>query len=56
MVFGGLKEERLQRNEHTLRSGAPREWNNPEVLKHLPEVRRLVLNEQDYAGADKGLP
>ena len=53
MVFGGAKEERLQLNEDTLWSGAPRQWNNPEALKHLPEVRRLVLEEQDYVAADK---
>ena len=53
MVFGGVSEERLQLNEDTLWSGAPRQWNNPEALKHLPEVRRLVLEEQDYVGADK---
>jgi len=53
MVFGGVKEERLQLNEDTLWSGAPRQWNNPDALKHLAEVRRLVLDEQDYAGADK---
>ena len=53
MVFGGVKEERLQLNEDTLWSGAPRPWNNPDALKHLAEVRRLVLEEQDYAGADR---
>src|ERR1022692_1428231 len=53
MVFGGVKEERLQLNEDTLWSGAPRQWNNPDALKHLPEVRRLVLEEQDYVAADK---
>jgi alpha-L-fucosidase 2 len=53
MVFGGVKEERLQLNEDTLWSGAPRQWNNPDALKHLAEVRRLVLEEQDYVGADK---
>jgi alpha-L-fucosidase 2 len=34
-------------------SGSPRQWNNPEALKHLAEVRRMVLEEQDYVGADK---
>jgi alpha-L-fucosidase 2 len=53
MVFGGVREERLQLNEDTLWSGAPRDWNNPDALKHLPEVRRLALEEQDYVGADK---
>jgi alpha-L-fucosidase 2 len=53
MVFGGVKEERLQLNEDTLWSGAPRPWNNPDALKHLAEVRRLVLEEQDYVAADR---
>ena len=53
MVFGGVREERLQLNEDTLWSGAPRQWNNPEALQHLAEVRRLVLEEKDYVAADK---
>ena len=53
MVFGGVKEERLQLNEDTLWSGAPRQWNNPGAREHLAEVRHLVLAEHDYAGADK---
>jgi alpha-L-fucosidase 2 len=53
MVFGGVKEERLQLNEDTLWSGAPRPWNNPDALQHLQEVRRLVLEEQDYVAADR---
>src|SRR5580698_575722 len=53
MVFGGINEERLQLNEDTLWSGAgPRDWNNPEARKHLPEVRRLVLEAKDYVAAD----
>ena len=52
MVFGGVPAERLQLNEDTLWSGAPREWNNPEAKAHLPEVRRLVLEQADYAAAD----
>ncbi|MFD1955543.1 glycoside hydrolase N-terminal domain-containing protein [Paenibacillus thailandensis] len=42
MVFGGVERERLQLNEDTLWSGFPRDWNNPEAKKHLPEIRRLV--------------
>src|SRR5580658_9028455 len=53
MVFGGVKEERLQLNEDTLWSGAPRDWNNPDALTHLAEVRRLVFEKQDYVGADR---
>jgi len=53
MVFGGLNEERLQLNDDTLWSGSPREWNNPDARKHLAEVRRSVLEEQDYVEADR---
>jgi alpha-L-fucosidase 2 len=53
MVFGGAVKEQLQINEDTLWSGVgPRDWNNPEAVKHLAEVRRLVLEEQDYQKAD----
>ena len=53
MVFGGVPAERLQLNEDSLWSGAPRQWNNPAAKQHLPEVRRLVLEQADYAGADR---
>jgi alpha-L-fucosidase 2 len=52
MVFGGVQAERLQLNEDTLWSGGPREWNNPDARAHLAAVRRLVLEQQDYVGAD----
>ena len=52
MVFGGIEAERLQLNEDTLWSGAPREWNNPGAKTHLAEVRRLVLDHGDYVAAD----
>jgi alpha-L-fucosidase 2 len=52
MVFGGVQAERLQLNEDTLWSGAPRDWNNPDAKSHLAEVRRLVLEQQDYVAAD----
>jgi alpha-L-fucosidase 2 len=53
MVFGGVDKERLQLNEDTLWSGGPREWNNPEAKQYLPEVRRLVLQDKNYTGADR---
>jgi alpha-L-fucosidase 2 len=53
MVFGGVKSERLQLNDDTLWSGAPRPWNNPEAKQHLEEVRSLVLDKQDYVAADR---
>ena len=53
MIFGGIQNERIQMNEDTLWSGSPREWNNPDAKQHLSEIRRLVLEEQDYVGADR---
>lgn len=53
MVFGGIREERLQLNEDTLWSGYPRDWNNPDAKQHLAEIRRLVLEQEDYQAADR---
>src|SRR5271165_3035864 len=52
MMFGGLAEERLQLNEDTLWTGCPKRWNNPKAQKYLPEVRRLVMDEEKYVEAD----
>ncbi len=52
MVFGGVAAERLQLNEDTLWSGAPRDWDNPQARDVLPEVRRLLFAGQ-YAAADQ---
>ncbi len=46
MVFGGIQQERLQLNEDTLWSGGPRDWNNAQALRVLPEVRRLIFEER----------
>ena len=43
MVFGGVNNERLALNEDTLWSGYPRDGNNPDSLKALPEVRKLLF-------------
>lgn len=51
MVFGGIQHERLQLNEDTLWSGGPRDWNNTDALRVLPEVRRLIFEER-YAEAN----
>src|SRR6478736_3141459 len=50
MVFGGVTSERLQLNEATLWSGAPRDWNNPGARAILPDVRAAAL-AGDYAKA-----
>ena len=52
MVFGGVGSERLQLNHDTLWTGRPKDWNNPEAKTHLAEVRRLVLDDENYAAAD----
>jgi len=43
MVFGEPEFELLQLNEDTLYAGRPYDPNNPEALKALPEVRRLIF-------------
>ena len=53
MVFGDVETEHLQLNEDTLWSGAPRDWNNPKASEFLPQVRRLVMQEQNYEAADE---
>jgi alpha-L-fucosidase 2 len=52
MVFGGYAIERVALNDDTLWSGAPRDWNNPGAKEHLPVVRKLVLQQQNYHEAD----
>jgi alpha-L-fucosidase 2 len=58
MVFGGGEDgsaakEILQLNEDTLWSGKPRDGNNRNAKKYLPDIRRAVLEEQDYQKADQ---
>ncbi len=52
MVFGGVGRERLQINEATLWSGAPREWNNPDGPAVLSKVREALF-AGDYRKADE---
>ena len=52
MVFGGILEERLQLNEETFWSGFPcPEYNSPETLPHLGEIRSLIFSGR-YAEAE----
>jgi alpha-L-fucosidase 2 len=43
MVFGGIAKEHIQLNEDTIWNGKKRDRINPEALKALPEVRRLLF-------------
>ena len=47
MVFGGIADERIQLNENTLWDGFPLDPNNPEGLKALPEVQRLLFENKN---------
>lgn len=42
MVFGYAEQERIQLNEDSFWSGGPRDRNNPDALKRLPEIRSLL--------------
>lgn len=44
MIFGKVQNERIQLNEETVWSGDYVDRNNPDCLKNLPEIRRLIAN------------
>lgn len=52
MIFGGVEKERLQMNEESVWTGKPRWDANPEALKNLPKVRKLLF-EGKYSEAEK---
>lgn len=52
MVFGGVADERLQLNEDSVWDGAPLDPANPEGLKALPEIRRLLFAGQNKQAVD----
>ncbi|WP_299089610.1 glycoside hydrolase family 95 protein [uncultured Metabacillus sp.] len=52
MIFGGVELERVQLNEDSLWSGSPKDWNNPEAKKYLPEMRKLIFAGK-YVEADQ---
>lgn len=44
MVYGRVPNERIQFNEHTVWSGKPHDYSRKGAVKHLPEIRRLLLD------------
>lgn len=44
MLFGTVERERIQFNEDSVWYGGPRNRNNPDALKHLPILRRLLFD------------
>ncbi|WP_020465811.1 glycoside hydrolase family 95 protein [Singulisphaera acidiphila] len=52
MVFGGTGSERIALNEDTVWAGERRDRTNPDALKSLPEIRRLLrVGKPDEAEA-----
>jgi alpha-L-fucosidase 2 len=43
MIFGGVSDERIQLNESTLWDGYTLNPNNPDAIKALPDVRKLLF-------------
>ncbi len=52
MVYGRTGNELIQFNEESLWSGKARDTNNPDALKYLPEVRRLLFEGQVVRAQD----
>ncbi len=51
MVFGGWKQERIALNEDTLWSGYPMAGKDPDGAAVLPQIRKL-LQQEEYHAAD----
>lgn len=47
MVFGGVASERIQLNEDTIWEGFRRDTNNPAALQALPQIRKLLFENND---------
>ena len=43
MIFGGVSQERIQFNEETLWTGAPRDYNRKGAYKYLAQIRQLLF-------------
>jgi alpha-L-fucosidase 2 len=52
MVFGGVREERIQLNEESVWSGSAQEADNPEGKAALPRIRQLLL-ARDYVEGER---
>ena len=52
MLFGGVADERMQLNENTLWDGYPSNPDNPEGLKALPDVQRLLFENKNNEAVD----
>jgi len=44
MVYGGIESDTIKINEETLWSGGPRDLQNYEAIKYLPQIQQLLLD------------
>lgn len=52
MVYGGVRRERIQFNDDTLWTGGPRSYAHKGASKHLAEIRRLLLADEQRAAEE----
>ena len=52
MVFGGVRQEHYQLNDHNLWSGYPQSGNNPQGPEYLTQVRKAVFDSDFDKAAD----
>ncbi len=52
MVYGGTSKEVLQLNEGTLWAGGPHDYDNPEALAALPQIRQLIFANDLHRAQD----
>jgi alpha-L-fucosidase 2 len=52
MVFGGIQEDRIVLNESTVWSGSPQDADRTSAYEVLPEIRRLLLNNEPRKAQD----
>ncbi len=52
MVFGGVAQERIQFNEHTVWTGGPHEYQHPGSHKYLGQIRQLLFEGKQKEAED----
>lgn len=48
MPDGGVEKENIVLNDITMWSGSEADYSNPEALKSLPEIRKLLIDGKNY--------
>ncbi|MDD2953931.1 MAG: glycoside hydrolase family 95 protein [Parabacteroides sp.] len=47
IVFGGISQDSIQTNDDTFWAGGPRRLQNNEAITYLPQIRKLIENNQN---------